>query len=113
MYYDTDSEVELMMLPTDMALTTDPAFLPYVKKYAEDKDAFFADFSAVFDKLMELGIRRDASGNVSNTDNAKGGYHSAPKKKDTPGSPKTTNDKVQGDEGKVLKQENERYQAKL
>ena len=86
--YDEDTETELMMLPTDIVLTKDPKFRQYVELYAEDKDQFFADFSNVFDKLMELGLVRDASGAVTNTDNVKGGYHSAPKKKNIPEGPR-------------------------
>ncbi|KIN07393.1 hypothetical protein OIDMADRAFT_108415 [Oidiodendron maius Zn] len=86
MNYDEDTETELMMLPTDISLTTDPSFKKYVELYAKDKDRFFEDFSKVFDKLMELGIVRDASGAVTNADNVKGGYHSAPKKKNSPGA---------------------------
>lgn len=88
MNYDEDTETELMMLPTDISLTTDPSFKKYVELYAKDKDRFFEDFSKVFDKLMELGIVRDASGAVTNADNVKGGYHSAPKKKNSPGAPR-------------------------
>lgn len=82
-YEDPDAEEDeepLMMLPTDMALKTDPAFLPWVQRYAEDKELFFDHFAKVFAKLVELGIRRDAKGNVINTDNLLGGYVSAPKK---------------------------------
>lgn len=46
---------ELMMLPTDMALRTDSAFAVWAKKYAEDEEAFFDDFSAAFAKLLALG----------------------------------------------------------
>ncbi|KAI1369762.1 peroxiredoxin [Xylaria arbuscula] len=83
---DTDGEVEegLMMLPTDMSLLSDPSFRKWVETYAADKDRFFADFSAVFAKLMELGIRRDAQGNVVNDANLQSGYRSAPKKSDEP-----------------------------
>lgn len=80
MNYDEDTETELMMLPTDMALIKDPKFRKYVELYAQDRERFFADFSKVFDKLMELGLVRHVSGGVINTDNVKGGYHSAPKK---------------------------------
>lgn len=79
---DPITEEELMMLPTDMALVRDPEFLQWVKLYAEDKKVFFEDFKNVFFKLMELGIRRDAEGFVTNTDNEKGGYISAPIKSD-------------------------------
>lgn len=82
-YRDPDAEEgdePLMMLPTDMALLSDAAFVQWVKKYADDKDLFFDHFSKVFAKLVELGIKRDAQGNVVNTDKVKGGYISAPKK---------------------------------
>ena len=52
---DPDTEEELMMLPTDLALVKDEKFLKWVKVYAEDKDAFFEDFKHAFHKLMELG----------------------------------------------------------
>lgn len=84
-YYDEDAEEELMMLPTDLALLSDPSFKKYVHLYASDKERFFEDFAKVFAKLVELGIQRDESGKVVNTDNIKGGYHSAPKKNGKPG----------------------------
>jgi len=34
----------------------DKGFRKYVEKYARDNDAFFADFSAVINKLFELGV---------------------------------------------------------
>ncbi|KAH8805661.1 cytochrome c peroxidase-like protein [Xylogone sp. PMI_703] len=83
-YYDEDSEQELMMLPTDIALIHDPKFRPWVELYANDKDAFFKDFTKVFAQLIELGIQRDAQGRITNTDNVKGGYISAPKKSAAP-----------------------------
>ncbi|EJD52802.1 cytochrome c peroxidase [Auricularia subglabra TFB-10046 SS5] len=46
----------LMMLPTDYVLITDKSFKQYAKKYAQDEQAFFKDFSAAFAKLMELGV---------------------------------------------------------
>ena len=79
-HYDEDAEEELMMLPTDLALIGDKAFRPWVELYAKDKDRFFADFSKVFAKLIELGIQRDETDKILNTDNLKGGYVSAPKK---------------------------------
>lgn len=69
-----------MMLPTDMALKTDPAFRPWVERYAKDKELFFDHFAKVFAKLVELGIQRDAQGVITNSDNKLGGYVSAPKK---------------------------------
>lgn len=83
-YYDEDSEEELMMLPTDIALIQDPSFRPWVELYAKDKDAFFKDFTKVFAQLIELGIQRDSQGRITNTDNEKGGYISAPKKATVP-----------------------------
>ncbi|KAL8377251.1 hypothetical protein RB595_008097 [Gaeumannomyces hyphopodioides] len=71
---------ELMMLPSDMALVADPEFKEYVQLYAKDKDVFFRDFANAFEKLIELGIKRDGQGRIINTDNVKGGYVSAPKK---------------------------------
>ncbi|KAI0505725.1 peroxiredoxin [Xylaria bambusicola] len=83
---ESDEEVVegLMMLPTDMSLLSDPSFRKWVETYATDKDRFFADFAAVFAKLMELGIRRDVHGNVVNDANVESGYRSAPKKSDEP-----------------------------
>ena len=59
-----DEEDELMMLPTDYALIGDKEMLPWVEKYADDKELFFDHFSKVFAKLIELGIQRDEEGNV-------------------------------------------------
>jgi cytochrome c peroxidase len=112
-HYDEDTETELMMLPTDITLTRDPSFRKYVELYATDKDQFFADFSKVFDKLMELGIERDTSGKVTNVDNEKGGYHSAPKKNKGPGIPsKSPNYTVGASEPVPLSEEN-KYRARL
>lgn len=59
-----EDDEELMMLPSDYALIKDPAMLPWVKKYAEDKELFYDHFSQAFAKLIELGIQRDEHGNV-------------------------------------------------
>lgn len=83
------------MLPTDMALIHDSKFLKWVKLYAKDKAVFFEDFKNAFFKLMELGIERDAKGNITNTDNEKGGYRSAPKKAEELGWPGEVQDKGQ------------------
>ena len=62
-----------MMLPSDIALTQDPAFASWVDAYAEvsffflfffffinflcqDEDRFQADFARAWSKLMELGV---------------------------------------------------------
>lgn len=97
-----------MMLPTDLALLSDPSFRPWVHKYAEDKETFYADFAKVFAKLLELGIRRDGEGRVTNADNEKGGYVSAPKKKGRPGREGET-----GKEAEALAAENRLFRAKL
>ena len=106
-HYDEDLETELMMLPTDLALLSDPQFKPWVHKYAEDKDAFFGDFSRAFAKLVELGIQRDADGKIVNADGERGGYVSAPKKKAEPGK------EGAGKEAEPLAKENQRFRAKL
>jgi cytochrome c peroxidase len=51
-----DQTGQLMMLPTDLALIEDPAFKKYVDLYAKDQKKFFEDFSAAFNKLLELGV---------------------------------------------------------
>jgi cytochrome c peroxidase len=48
---------KLMMLPTDMALLDDPEFKKWVVAYAKDEKLFFDDFSRVFSKLLELGVK--------------------------------------------------------
>lgn len=109
-YYDEDAEEELMMLPTDLALLSDPAFKKYVEIYAKDQETFFKDFSDVFDKLMELGIKRDSSGKVTNSDNVKGGYHAAPKKSDKAGAAGKTDKFGEAD---ALQKQNEKFRSKL
>ncbi|KAK9451374.1 heme peroxidase [Limtongia smithiae] len=51
-----DSTNSLMMLPADMCLVKDKKFKVFVDKYANSNDDFFADFSKVFCKLLELGV---------------------------------------------------------
>ena len=41
-----------MMLPTDIALTTDAAFKAHVERYAKDEAAFRSDFKLAFEKLV-------------------------------------------------------------
>mmetsp|Transcript_26224 Transcript_26224/g.66206 ORF Transcript_26224/g.66206 Transcript_26224/m.66206 type:complete len:201 (+) Transcript_26224:120-722(+) len=45
----------LMMLPSDIALVTDPAFRRYVELYASDEGVFRRDFATAFGKLLALG----------------------------------------------------------
>lgn len=108
-YMDEDLEEELAMLPTDLALVKDESFGPWVERYAKDKATFFDHFAKAFGKLLELGIQRDANGNITNTDNVKGGYHSAPKKAARPGKPNKAGDGV----AEPLKEENAQYKARL
>lgn len=53
-----DSSKTLMMLPTDIALITDPKFRPTVAEYANDEQLFFKDFAAAFATLLEQGVPR-------------------------------------------------------
>ncbi|XP_065866272.1 L-ascorbate peroxidase, cytosolic [Euphorbia lathyris] len=47
---------DLLKLPTDKVLLSDPGFRPFVDKYAADEDAFFADYAEAHMKLSELGF---------------------------------------------------------
>lgn len=60
MQYKNDDD-DLMMLPTDMCLLSDPAFRKYVELYAKDKQQFFNDFASAFAKLLALGVRNQSS----------------------------------------------------
>ena len=53
-YEDAESQ-QLMMLPTDIALITDPEFKKHVVAYAKDEQLFFDDFAETFAKLTSLG----------------------------------------------------------
>ena len=46
-----------MMLESDMAIKTDPAFRRWAEIYAKDEKRFFKDFARAFEKLTELGVR--------------------------------------------------------
>jgi len=54
--YEDKSTKSLMMLRTDLALVQDAEFKKSAALYAADQDKFFADFSSVFQKLLELGV---------------------------------------------------------
>lgn len=108
-HYDEDLDEELMMLPTDLALTSDPSFSKWVEAYAKDKELFYKDFAAAFGKLLELGITRDAQGRITNSDNVRGGYTSAPKKREVAGKPRDAGDGIAA----PLSQENSQFKAKL
>ncbi|CAN8105610.1 unnamed protein product [Discula destructiva] len=106
---DPISEEELMMLPTDMALVRDEEFLKWVKLYAEDKEVFFDHFKKAFFKLMELGLKRDAAGDVVNSE----GYESAPKKTNVLGRPGQDQDAGQvGHEAAPLAKQNDEFRKR-
>jgi len=46
---------ELVMLPTDMALRTDPEFRQYAELYARDEAVFFQDFASAYGKMLSNG----------------------------------------------------------
>jgi len=52
-----DPTGEVMMLPTDLALTQDPSFKKWVELYAKDEKRFAQDFVQAFVKLQELGVK--------------------------------------------------------
>jgi len=47
----------LIMLPTDIALKTDPVFSKIAREYADDQGAFFRDFALAFSKLLHNGCK--------------------------------------------------------
>jgi len=51
----------LMMLPTDLALKTDPVFRKVVEEYAADEKKFFEDFKHAFEKLISNGCPEKAN----------------------------------------------------
>ena len=56
-----DPTGELMMLPTDIALKTDPEFAKWARAYANDQDLFFDDFAKAYGKLLALGCPEEAN----------------------------------------------------
>jgi len=46
-----------MMLPTDIALITDPIFKSYVQTYATDQKKWSQDFAIAYQKLEQLGVK--------------------------------------------------------
>lgn len=50
-------DAELLVLPTDACLFEDESFRPFAEKYAQDQDAFFADYVQSHLKLSELGVK--------------------------------------------------------
>jgi len=66
-FVDVQTE-ELMMLPTDMALKSDPEFRKYAELYANNEEKFFEDFSASFAKLISLGCPEKQPEQVTDLD---------------------------------------------
>jgi len=46
---------KLMMLPSDLALLSDPIFRKVVEEYAKDEGSFFRDFAAAFGQMLNNG----------------------------------------------------------
>mmetsp|Transcript_14903 Transcript_14903/g.41876 ORF Transcript_14903/g.41876 Transcript_14903/m.41876 type:complete len:416 (+) Transcript_14903:153-1400(+) len=53
--YEDVATKELVMLPSDMALRTDPEFRKYAELYARDEKSFFNDFAKAYGKLLSNG----------------------------------------------------------
>jgi len=53
--YEDVANQRLVMLPTDIALKTDPVFSKIAREYADSQDAFFRDFALAFSKLLHNG----------------------------------------------------------
>eukprot|EP00051_Salpingoeca_urceolata_P026486 m.477468 g.477468 ORF g.477468 m.477468 type:complete len:327 (+) comp20852_c0_seq1:89-1069(+) len=53
-----DASHEIMMLPADIALVTDPQFRVHVEEFAAKPEVFDAEFAAAFGKLLDLGVTR-------------------------------------------------------
>ena len=63
-----DPSGKYMMLPTDVALKTDPEFRKYVEIYAADQSKFFSDFAEAFAKLMSLGCPAHVQSSTAETE---------------------------------------------
>jgi cytochrome c peroxidase len=57
-FENSETGADLMMLETDMALVSDPAFKVVVDKYAKDNELFLKDFASAWKKLQENGVRK-------------------------------------------------------
>jgi hypothetical protein len=55
--YEDVATKRLIMLPTDMALRTDPVFSKYAREYADSQEAFFRDFAIAYSKLLHNGCK--------------------------------------------------------
>lgn len=54
-YYNRTEDSDLVWLPTDQCLKTDPSFSTFFDLYATDIAAFFSDYAKAHKKLSELG----------------------------------------------------------
>ena len=59
-----DMKDELLWLPTDAVLATDPGFAPYFKLYAANQDAFFQDYAEAHRRLSEVGSKWAVPGGI-------------------------------------------------
>jgi len=55
--YEDVATQRLMMLPTDIALKTDPVFSRIAREYADNQELFFQEFAIAFSKLMHNGCK--------------------------------------------------------
>jgi cytochrome c peroxidase len=62
-YENSRSGSNLMMLPADLALRDDSTFRKYVELYAKDEETFRKDFAEAFSRLLELGVKFEATDN--------------------------------------------------
>lgn len=66
--YEDVATQKLMMLPTDMALRTDPVFRRYARMYADDEQLFFKDFADAYSKLLALNTKSNSNTSKSKRD---------------------------------------------
>jgi L-ascorbate peroxidase len=59
-----DMKDELLWLPTDAVLSTDPSFSKYFKLYAASQDAFFQDYAEAHRRLSEVGSKWATVGGI-------------------------------------------------
>jgi catalase (peroxidase I) len=57
-YQFNDPKREIMMLPSDMELVTDPDFHRWTVAFANDEELFFHDFAAAYEKLVNFNLYR-------------------------------------------------------
>ena len=61
----TPQDKDLLWLPTDEALRTDPGFQPYYELYSQSQQAFFIDYADAHKALSELGSKFVVAGGIS------------------------------------------------